>query len=330
MEAVLAAFKETYGVAALGLNSYGQGWGISAGLGVRDLDTSDVSKAAFLCKDGVVSFSPATEEYRTYMELLQDWYAKGYIWPDFISQSGNVYDYMASGVIGVTTSERDYVQTITDMLQIDHPDAGFIGIRALRQDPDEVLHISYFVERIIYGTSISATSEHKELAAQWLDYCYSPDGQLLTNYGVEGEGLQFDAEGNPCYTDLVLHNETYGVTAACAIFSQYGGAMLCYGDRGFAGYSQRIQDAIEQWGYDSQDWMYPTKVTMTSEQGETYTTIINEINSYVAETTLKFILGEIAITDDSWQTYLDDMEKMGLSEAVQIKQDALDVYLRNA
>lgn len=330
MEAVLAAFKETYGVAALGLNSYGQGWGISAGLGVRDLDTSDVSKAAFLCKDGVVSFSPATEEYRTYMELLQDWYAKGYIWPDFISQSGNVYDYMASGVIGVTTSERDYVQTITDMLQIDHPDAGFIGIRALRQDPDEVLHISYFVERIIYGTSISATSEHKELAAQWLDYCYSPDGQLLTNYGVEGEGLQYDAEGNPCYTDLVLHNETYGVTAACAIFSQYGGAMLCYGDRGFAGYSQRIQDAIEQWGYDSQDWMYPTKVTMTSEQGETYTTIINEINSYVAETTLKFILGEIAITDDSWQTYLDDMEKMGLSEAVQIKQNALDVYLRNA
>lgn len=330
MENVLAAFKNTYGIGALGLNSYGQGWGVSAGMGVRDLDTSDVSKAAFLNIDGKVSYSPATEEYRDYMELLHDWYEKGYIWPDFISQSGNVSEYLASSVIGVTTAERDYIQTVTDMLQVDDPDAGLIGIRALRKEPDEVLHISYFIESIIYGTAISATSEHKELAAQWLDYCYSPDGQLLTNYGIEGEGLQFDTDGNPCYTDMVLHNESYGVTAASAIFSQYGGAMLCYADRTFEGYSERIQEAIENWRYDTQDWMYPTKVTLTTEQGEAYTPIINELNNYVAEASLKFILGDTELNDETWDSYLTTLENMGLSEAVQIKQDALAVYLRNA
>jgi putative aldouronate transport system substrate-binding protein len=329
MENVLAAFKEKYQVAALALGGYGQNWGISSGLGVRDLELDDVSKAAFLNVDGNVSYSPANDGYREYMELLHDWYEKGYVWPDFISQANNVSDYLISGTVGVATAERDLIQTITDMLQVEDPEAGLIGIKALRKDPDEVLNISYFVEKIIYGTAISATSDHKELAARWLDYCYSPEGQILTNYGVEGEGLQYDADGNPGYTDLVLHNDTYSAIAASTVYSAYGGAMLCYADRINPSYSERVLAALENWGYDTQDWVYPTKVTLTTEQGEAYTTIINEVNSYVAETSMKFIIGDLPINDETWEEYLDNMNKMGLEEVISIKQDALNTYLSN-
>lgn len=329
MERFLEYAKNTYGVGALGLDGYGQCMGVSAGLGVRDLDVSDVTKAAFLNKDGEVLFSPATEEYREYLELLNDWYAKGYIWKDFISQSNSMSQYMASGAFAVCTTERDAIQNITDMLQVDDPNAGVIGMCALRKDPEETLHISYFIESIIYGTAISATSENPELAAQWLDYCYSPEGQLLTNYGVEGEGLEYDENGEAGYSELVLNNETYGVTAASAIFSQYGGGMLCFGDRTYEGFSERIQNAIDIWRTDDQDWVYPTKVALTTEQGEAYTPIINELNSYVAETTLKFILGDIPINDDTWKEYLDTLEQMGLSECLEIKREALESYLAN-
>lgn len=314
----------------LGLSGYGQCLGVSVGLGVRDLDVSDVSKAAFLNRDGEVSFSPATEGYREYLELLNDWYRKGYIWPDFTSQSNNMSSYLASGAFAACTTERNAIQNVTDMLQVDDPEAGFIGMRSLRKDPGEKLHISYFIESIIYGTAVSATSAQPELAAQWLDYCYSPEGQLLTNYGVEGEGLAYDENGNPCYSDLVLHNENYGVTAASAIYSQYGGGMLCYGDRTYAGFSTRIQEAIESWRYDDWAWVYPTKATLTTEQGEEYTPIINELNNYVSEATLKFILGETELNDSTWQDYMDTLESMGLSRCLEIKTEALEAYLRNA
>ena len=330
METTLEAFKQKYGVGALGVSGYGQGWGVAAGMGVRDLDVSDASKAAFLMEDGVVSYSPATEEYRDYLELMADWYAKGYVWKDFVSQANSMYQYMLSGEVGVCTQERDLIQTLTDMMQVDDPDAGWIGIRGLRKAPEDELHISYFVEKIIYGIAVAATSAHRDLAAQWLDYCYSPEGQLLTNYGVEGEGLQFDKDGNPGYTDLVLHSADYSTVAASAIYSQYGGAMLCYGDRTFGGYTDRTRNAIEQWALDGQDWMYPTKATMTTEQGEEYTTLINEINSYITEMTLKFIMGEVALNDDTWAEYMENVENMGLARAVEIKQEALDAYLRNA
>jgi len=238
-----------------------------------------------------------------------------------------MYQFMLSGEIGVCTQERDLIQTLTDMMQVDDPDAGWIGIRGLRKNPEDELHISYFVEKIIYGISVAATSPHRDLAAQWLDYCYSPDGQLLTNYGVEGEGLQFDENGNPGYTDLVLHSADYSIVAASAIYSQYGGAMLCYGDRTFGGYTDRTRNAIEQWAMDGQDWMYPTKATMTTEQGEEYTVLINEINSYITEMTLKFIMGEEELNDSSWEAYMDNVENMGLQRAVELKQEALDAYL---
>ena len=327
MEKTLETFKQKYGAAALGINGYGQGWGVAAGLGVRDLDVSDASKAGFLMKDGVVTYSPATEEYREYLELIRDWYAKGYVWKDFVSQSNSMYECMLSGEVGVCTQERDLIQTLTDMMQVEDSNAGWIGIRGLRKEPEDELHISYFVEKIIYGIAVAATSEHVELAAQWLDYCYSPDGQLLTNYGIEGEGLQFDVNGNPGYTDLVLHNADYSIVAASAIYSQYGGAMLCYGDRTFGGYTDRTRHAIEQWGLDGQDWMYPTKATMTTEQGEEYTVLINDINSYITETTLKFIIGDEELNDSTWNTYMSTVEKMGLARAVEIKQEALDAYL---
>ena len=330
MEKTLAAFKDQYGVAALGINGYGQGWGVSAGMGVRDLDVTDASKSAFIVQDGEVRYSPATDEYREYLELIHDWYEKGYVWRDFVSEANSMYQYMLSGEIGVCTQERDLIQTLTDMMQVDDPDAGFIGIRGLRKNPEDELHISYFVEKIIYGIAVAATSEHRDLAAQWLDYCYSPEGQILTNYGVEGEGLQYDAEGNPGYTDLVLHNPEYSTVAASAIFSQYGGAMLCYGDRTFGGYTDRTRNAIDQWAMDGQDWMYPTKVTMTTQQGEEYTALINEINSYITEMTMKFLIGDEPLNDDTWDAYMTNVKNMGLDRAVEIKQEALEAYLSNA
>ena len=69
---------------------------------------------------------------------------------------------------------------------------------------------------------------------------------------------------------------------------------------------------------------------MTTEQGEEYTAIINDINNYATEMTLKFITGEVEINDSTWQEYLNAVENMGLERAIEIKQTALDAYLSKA
>ena len=330
MEQVLEAFKNKYSVAAMALDTNGQSIGISAGLTVRELNTMDPSQAAFLNVDGVVSYCPATEGYREYLDMVHDWYEKGYIWKDFVSEGNNNQNYVLSGQLGVVTGIKDGLDSMTSSLQEFEPDASVIAIKALRKDPEEVLKVRNYVENVIYGTAVTASCENKELACRWLDYCYSPEGQILTNYGIEGEGLQYDENGNPEYTDLVLHNEIYNGTFACSVYSQYGGSMLCYSDRTFPAFSDRVLDALACWDFDTQEWMYPTKVTMSTEQGEEYNNIVNDLNSYVAEMTLKFIVGDAVLDDSSWDEYIGDLESMGLEQCVSIKQEALDSYLSMA
>lgn len=42
------------------------------------------------------------------------------------------------------------------------------------------------------------------------------------------------------------------------------------------------------------------------------------------------IVGEMPLNGDTWDIYMETIESMGLDEAVQIKQDALDIYLANS
>ena len=50
-----------------------------------------------------------------------------------------------------------------------------------------------------------------------------------------------------------------------------------------------------------------------------------DISTYVSESYASFVLN--GITDDAWSSYVSQIEKMGISDAVAIYQDAYDRYL---
>ena len=52
---------------------------------------------------------------------------------------------------------------------------------------------------------ITTACKNPELAAKWLDFQYSEQGQLLNWYGIEGETYTLDADGKPQFTDMVLN-----------------------------------------------------------------------------------------------------------------------------
>ena len=62
--------------------------------------------------------------------------------------------------------------------------------------------------RVVAGDMmfITTSCEDPVLAAKWLDFLYSKDGELLLWYGIEGESYELDEEGMPQYTDVVFDN----------------------------------------------------------------------------------------------------------------------------
>ena len=55
--------------------------------------------------------------------------------------------------------------------------------------------------------SITSSCPDVELAVSVLDWRYSEEGSFLFNYGIEGISFEYDANGEPQYTDLIVKNE---------------------------------------------------------------------------------------------------------------------------
>lgn len=86
------------------------------------------------------------------------------------------------------------------------------------------------------------------------------------------------------------------------------------------------QNAVELWGEDDQDYLYPYYASLTVLESEEYASIESDIYTYVGEMTLKFITGA-ADPETEWDDYVATIEGMGVERIAEMKQDALERYL---
>ena len=65
-------------------------------------------------------------------------------------------------------------------------------------------------------------------------------------------------------------------------------------------------------------------ITPTSDESKEFSTIINQINTYRDEMTLKFIFGDADIGE--FDEYVSNIEQMGLERALEIQNAAYERY----
>lgn len=307
-----------------GINS---GSYLLAGFGAAGFYDDTAVAVPFLNIDGKVEFGPIMDGYQEYLKLMNQWYSEGLIYHDFMSLDTSTYPQnLANGTFGMGVVDRGQFTATQLALEATDPNADLVGCKDARKNADEVLHIQYIDHHVADGYSITTCCENVEVAARYLDYLYTEEGSVLAGYGVEGEGLTYDGNGDPQLSDMILNNETYPCTPAMVLYATYGAPGIYDGSRYMAAYDERTRSAVELWGEDEQDWLYPYNAGLTIEESDTYSTIQSDIYTYVKEMTLKFITGA-ADPETEWDAYVAAIEGMGVDTIIQMKQDALDRYL---
>lgn len=67
--------------------------------------------------------------------------------------------------------------------------------------------------------------------------------------------------------------------------------------------------------------------TLTMDQSVARGDIMTDVETYMNESSLQFLLGEKDINDDAaWQAYKDTMQSMGIEDAIAITQEAVDQF----
>lgn len=317
MEQVLAAMQTSYTANPLYLNSdlFGLTY-LHAGYGI----SSD-----FIQIDGTVKYSPLEQGYRDYITMMADWYQKGYIDPDFTS---NIFPWMDLGVAGdesygvfaiISTNYDVYVN------MIGNPEARLSAVAPLKLQKEDRIHIGTAGTGGGVSGCINAESPHAELICKWWDYLFSEDGILLSNWGIENETFAYNTDGSKTWIGpLVSDAADFNLTLEQSLRFVYNCSGYYEVDREYCLANPDSRAIQKQWIPDDTNYVYPSSVSLTQEEAEDYAYIMSDIETYVQESIMKFVVGEKSL--DEWDSFLAGLEQMNIQSAIDIKQGALDRY----
>ena len=304
---------------------------LSAGFGVSGY-TLQQSGTHFFQKDGTVYSSFLTEEYKEFLKLMAQWYSEGLMAKDFyaiVDDMGSASEpAILNGNVGMWYHMADKIGTYNKSASVE----GFhaVGLAdAVQQEGD----ISHFYQNegssktTNKGISISVQAEDPENILRFFDWFFTKEGSTVANYGIEGTSFEYDAEGNPQYTDLIANNPDYTFQQIALLYCWADIPTIVDRDRSFQStYTQDSLDAIELYGKNT-DGAYemPTRLSFTAAESDEYASTIGDIETRADEQIVRFVIGELNF-DSDWDDFVQELKDMGLERCVELKQDALDRY----
>lgn len=281
--------------------------------------------------DGQVVYGPVTDEAKDYLKTMKSWLDEGILYKDFATRTSNfgTLSDFAAGVFSYYNGDTDALATANAYFT--DPNATIVALPyAVRKEGDVIPFDGYHTSTSTLtgqGTfSITSSCPDVELAVSVLDWRYSEEGSFLFNYGIEGISFEYDANGEPQYTDLIVKNEN-GLSAtwlAAVYMDEYG-----YVEKYTKFDSQMTQQQLEAreiWS-DHVESLYdlPKALTLTAEESELFSKNMADIASYTSESILKMLTGEMDI-DQDYGTFVDTIYSMGLQDCIDCYQAALTRY----
>ena len=290
------------------------------------------SDLGFSVIDDVVVTTLSSEAYYKALETTTRWYSNGLINEDFATiifdpRDASFNNKILNGGVAYWDTQLEGIDDYNNGSTIEGYNA--VPMPTLVENEGDTYHFSgtVKVDTTGFDACISAQCENPEIAVQWVDYWYSPEGSLMYNYGIEGQTYDM-VDGQVVIKDEIVNNE-FGVDIASCLrlYCPYGSFFGLYmaGRMDFMA-SDLYLDAKVVWAQNSDtEYILPSGVTLTTEESEELSNITAEVSTYVSERIPRIIMGEIPLSE--WDAIIAQCEELGLSRATEIQQAAYDRYI---
>jgi putative aldouronate transport system substrate-binding protein len=283
---------------------------------------------------GTVKFGPAQPEFKEFLKTMVAWNSEGLIDPDAVSMDLKAYDakvtggQLGTGVMNVGGGIGKYMGLMAEK----DPNFKIVGVPYPTLKAGEKPQLGQR-DNIYPGSNsaaITSANQHQVETVKLLDYAYSPEGHMLFNFGVEGLTYTLD-NGYPKFTDLIMKNPDklpLAQSMSAHFRSNFAGPFV-QDKRYLEQYFQipEQQDAYKTWQQPTNEKLMPP-VTPTQDESRQYARIMAEVNTRFDEVFAKVITGAEPL--ESWDTFVEELKQIGVDEAVQVQQAALDRYNKRA
>ncbi len=346
LTAVLEAFKTEKGATeAMALyNTINMGNGLlQGGFGsMAELSTNGMGGSAlngYYQVDGQVIYGATADGTREFLSWLNSLYEKGLInFDNMLAREMNPFsDYnagmAASGVNGYIFNNQPFGGMYNGFSA--DPNCNWWPVQDVAKEAGQT--IPFFEETSLIdmtSLAISTQCENVEVALAYLDYGYSYEGSLLYNFGfqkgagVEGtvETWDYDENGEPLFDGDALLTVAEATNIASGVISTKDLAGVVFDTRLSFEFEERELSCFEAWSTNKNTaCIIGSATVLDAEESTDASAIYGDILTYVATAVLQFINGDLDIDDDAiWNTYVADIEGMGLADLNDIVQTAYD------
>lgn len=285
----------------------------------------------YLDNDNKVQFSMATDGWKNYMSQLNKWYQDGLIDTDALTiDDAGMRTKALNNQVGISVTSMGQLTNWLSDASSSNSSAKWEGIAYPVIKPGDVVMKTQMEDTFrpcVAAITTSCPEDKIDLALKWLDYLFSPEGILYSNFGTEGDTYTL-INGVPNYTDKILEapdgtNEALD-KYTCAQWSNIGIQMT---ELVKQKNNPTAVKSVDSWlnNQESKKHIFPAGVTRTTEESSEATGITNAIQTYVQEMSLKFMTGEEPL--ENYDKYVKSLNDMGLSKLLEIQQAAYERFL---
>ena len=292
-----------------------------------------VNRGFYLDENKQVKYGNMEPGWKDFITTMAKWYKEGLIDPDFPVQDlktwrAKVLDNKVGAFINLVGGGMGYFY---NTILPTNPKFKLVGA------PNPSLHAG---GKTRFGQKqwdvptpsqafITPANKVVQRSAEYLDFGYGKEGHMVFNFGFEGKSYTM-INGYPTYTDIVVKNPqglAMGIAMSPWMRSHYAGPFVQdvrYFEQ-FMQYPDQV-NAAKTWATSSDfSWRLP-QIAPTAEESSKIAAIMTELNTYTDEMLLKFVMGQAGL--DQWDSYVAQIKKMRVDEALAVQKAALDRYYK--
>lgn len=283
----------------------------------------------FFVEDGQVKYGPNEAGYKDFLAKMNDWYQKGLVSPDIASLPGDVItsDLLSDKTGAVFGAIGGGIGTWMSSKPNDTFDLVGAKYPVLNKGDLPKFH-SHQLACPYNFAAITTSCKNPELAAEFLAYGYSDEGQMLYNFGIEGESYEM-IDGYPTYTDNIKNNqEGYSMANMlgqyCLSFDQGPFIQRQEYYEQYAGMPQQ-QAAWQQFAIGDGINRTVPYIYFDEQENQEIAKKQTAISTFVVESLCKYIMGIEPM--ENFDEYKAELEALGINEVLEAKQNAYEKYL---
>ena len=273
-------------------------------------------------EQGNVQYLYSSSEYKELITFLHKLYSEGLIDPQYSTNGDEAkVDAMVSkDLVGISVHFAGVDERWNKLV----PGAEYVLVKPPVGPDGEQPKL---VKRAPTGMQFALSKDCKDpvAAIRWIDYIWASDeGVILTHFGIEGKTFEYDENGRPEFTEWVTNNPD-GLDAFSALRSL--GAFPSLFDNQT---KEFMSQSVTQKTLDTCEELMPCiveafpSVLATADEADRLLFLQADMNTYTKEMIQKFIMGTESL--DNYDSFLKQLEAMGLDEVLEIKQAQYDRY----